>query len=468
MRDISLHPNCCQGISIKIPSIFLLLACFITLFYLSYAEPLEDKTSPATNESIPEVTCSVFILEAATDRAITSGELVLLNRLQTFPIPASGQVTIPLTKELLKESLKLVVVAPGYEQLKKSIEPGELKANPLVILRLTAKEKEKKIKKLQEILVKGERRVTSSQTIENRQLRENVQVNFNDVLATLKTKPGLSYSGSSFDNSLYIQGGDDQEWIAILDHVYILNPGGWNNRVSIFNPLTIESIELYTAGYPAAIGNGLSGVLWLKSIVPDREKWNFYFGLDNALEAMAHGPLGKRASMSVQLRRTLVEIFAPFEATDDFRVEQPYLWDSQLKFNFELSDNDFGQILFAYFRDGLTLDVNSFVGTSDFNGDLNNRRDTGEAIQFTYNNNRIIGSLKYVHHFRSDNFVVATASIIPQIAYYNQEDDGLSAFTVEQNDFPFQFTLDYTHGSIKRPPPVQRRDGLFFKGRGRV
>ena len=308
------------------------------------------------------------------------------------------------------------------------------------------KSKISKIRELQEIVVRGQKRVPSSETISKKELIQSPQINFNDVLSTLKLKPGISSSGSTFDSTLYIQGGDNDEYVTLFDHVYILNPNSWNNRVSLFNPLITESIELYKAGYPASLGNGLSGALWLKSIVPDTQKWNFYFAFDSSLEVMGHGPLGENTSMVIQVRRTLVEIFAPVSDrnSDKFSVEDPYLWDALLKFNFNLSQNDILQVLLFYVRDGITLDINSMVEIDEFN-----KTDTTDPVRFGYNNNRIIGSLKYVHYFHPDDFLVATFSIIPQFGEYVQDDDGTGAFTLRQNDYPFQFTLDGTIDTLK-------------------
>lgn len=311
------------------------------------------------------------------------------------------------------------------------------------------------VRRLKNVVVRGKSRVSSDQHVSRTQLKQNIQFNFNDVVKSIQAQPGVSSSGDSFSSDMYIQGGAGDEWIGIFDQVWILNPVRWGGRISMFNPLIIDSISLYPAAYPASMGQALSGVLWTKTIEPNPDEWEGYLAFDAGLEAMFHGPIGERSRVLVHTRRFWPDLI--YNATSDDDSEFPWVIDGLFKWLLDIDDQRFFQTLFYYSREGMNFPIYNDPDTANM---LSPNESDYSNVLFDYVDENAILSIKYFRELESGkrSYFNTTLSIIPRQADWSLTGSDIESLDISVNSLPFQYTLDY----FKALNSHQVNAGLFF------
>ncbi|MGH2575616.1 MAG: TonB-dependent receptor, partial [Ignavibacteria bacterium] len=81
-----------------------------------------------------------------------------------------------------------------------------------------------------------------------------------DVLRSLQTLPGVT-APHDFSSQLIIRGSGPDQNLIVMDDVEIFNPYRLYGLFSMFNPETLEDINLITGGFPSKYGDRLSAVL---------------------------------------------------------------------------------------------------------------------------------------------------------------------------------------------------------------
>lgn len=374
---------------------------------------------------------------------------------------------IELSKKLTGDESKgsIMIISEEHEQTKFEISFEEDTI-------LTLKKKKKDLKTITSVKVTGKNYKRTEQKISKKQLGQQIQFNLGDVVKTLQTRPGVSSSGSSFSSDMYIQGGSGQEWVGIIDHVWVLQPRRWNDRISMFNPLTIESIDFYTAGYAASVSQGLSGILWVNTLKPDPEKWNFYFAFDAGLEAMAHGYINKDVALFFNIRRLWLDLVVDLIQSGDDRegedFKNPYLFDGMAKVIWEINKHNHLQFLFYFSNEGLD-NVSEFGGSSisatpspNAGGQVQEEEDEEDGTlssTTTFFDNYLIYALKHTLRFSPKNYLVLNAAILPQFGNVKQLNSTDFTITNETDSLSWQLTADYALNEIDNH---SLRMGLFF------
>ena len=372
---------------------------------------------------------------------------------------------IELKEELIGKESKgsIVLISEEFQKTKFEISFKE-------DVVLTLNQKKKDLKTITSVKVTGKNYKRTEQKISKKQLKENIQYNLGDVVKTLQTRPGVSSSGSSFSSDMYIQGGSGEEWVGILDHIWVLQPRRWNNRISMFNPLTIEAIDFYTAGYPSSVGQGLSGILWVNTLKPDPQKWNFYLSFDAGLEALAHGYLTKDVAVFFNIRRLWLDLVIDLAQTDDRdgeKFKNPYIFDGMAKIIWEINRYNHLQFLFYFSNEGLD-NVSEFGGSSisatpspNAGGQVDDKdeEDKNLSSTTTFYDTHLIYALKHTLRFSAKNYLVFNGAILPQFDNVKQLDNDDFTVTNEQKSLSWQLTMDYALDEIENH---SLRMGLFY------
>ena len=371
-----------------------------------------------------------------------------------------------LTEKLTgkKDKGSITIISEEYEQSKFEISFQE-------DITLTLKKKKKDLKTITSVKVTGKNYKRTEQKISKKELQQNIQFNLGDVVKTLQTRPGVSSSGSSFSSDMYIQGGSGEEWVGILDHIWILQPRRWNGRISMFNPLTIESIDFYTAGYPSSVAQGLSGVLWINTLKPNSQKWDFYFAFDAGLEAMAHGYITKDLSVFFNIRRLwldlAIDIFQSSGDREGEKFKNPYLLDGMAKVIWDINKYNHLQFLFYFSDEGLD-NVSEFANSSisatpspNAGGQVQEDEDKDKTLSSstTFYDTHLTFALKYTLRFSSKNYLVFNNAILPQFDIVKQLDNTDFTITNERSTLSWQSSLDYALDEIESH---SLRMGLFY------
>ena len=92
-----------------------------------------------------------------------------------------------------------------------------------------------------------------------------------DLIQTLKSLPGIN-TGSGGIGALYLRGGGYDQNLILLDGMPIYNPFHAIGLTSIFSPITSKSVQIYTSGIPASLGDRSTGVIDIQLKQGSKEK----------------------------------------------------------------------------------------------------------------------------------------------------------------------------------------------------
>lgn len=268
------------------------------------------------------------------NKVISGATVIILEKELQQITKATGEVNFT---KLEPGEYTVIVLYPGYKKTSKKISLG--KNNQKLFIQL-----ERLNLSLGEITIEEKRekgKVPASKKITGDEIKNTSQTFINDAIKTIQSMPGVSTSGFMFDATMYIQGGDWYENILFLDGNVLINPYKWSGRISMLNPNWIDSIELYTAGYPAYLAQGLSGVIVAKIKEGNREKLKGYFDLSSATSEIGlNGPIGSNVNFYFNIRRTYYELLAPLFMNVSEGVQFPHLTDGILKLTFTPTIDD--------------------------------------------------------------------------------------------------------------------------------
>ncbi|OHD55174.1 MAG: hypothetical protein A2096_10295 [Spirochaetes bacterium GWF1_41_5] len=310
--------------------------------------------------------------------------------------------------------LNVTMALTGFEVLEAS---ADFSARDEIIFTLHSAKAEvssagKKAKRMQEVYITstkdGQGSVTLRTRISAQDISRTSQHIIGDVTKTLQTMPGVSSSGSTFDSKMYIQGGSEWEYLAAMDGVLVLAPSYWGGAVSIFNPNTVESVDLYTAGYPARYAQGLSGIIDVNVRSGHPDKWSGFIDLaGSAAETRIAGHLGKKVTVFMNMRRTYYDwIMNQLYGNNTEGVQFPYIWDGVFKMNAQIGSKDTLSFMTFGSQEGMKWKLDLEMGEA-----------SGEPPDLSgwsrYKNSQIIGKLAHTHRLRGTDKIETVLSITP-------------------------------------------------------
>lgn len=177
-----------------------------------------------------------------------------------------------------------------------------------------------------------EKTAVSSQAIPGHNL-ERTQGVMEDPMRSLIAMPGIAIA-EEFGTWLCVRGGSPNENLWLLDWVPVYWPFHFGGMKSVFNSEMIESIELYTGGFPPKFGDKLSSVINITTKEGSREKFGgkANISLINAL-GLLEGPFAGRGSYIVSARRSYYD----FVISADEGMTIPSFYDLQSRIAYEQS-----------------------------------------------------------------------------------------------------------------------------------
>ncbi len=195
-----------------------------------------------------------------------------------------------------------------------------------------------------------------------------------DVLRSLQTLPGVS-APNDFSSQLIVRGSGPDQNLIIMDNIEIFNPYRLYGVFSMFNPETLEDINLITGGFPSKYGDRLSAVLDVSN--SEGSKTKYFTGQSNINIANANlvfsGKLPFKnipGSWIVSTRRSYYDlILGPF-------AKNAGLIDESASFP---SFEDFqGKLTFGPFKDHKIIlnGINSRDGVNIIPGSSKERQDS--------------------------------------------------------------------------------------------
>ncbi|RMF54580.1 MAG: TonB-dependent receptor [Calditrichaeota bacterium] len=169
-----------------------------------------------------------------------------------------------------------------------------------------------------------------------------------DPFRAMQYLPGIT-SINDYSGELYLQGGNSDQTMILYDGVPVFNPYHLGGLFSTFNMDNIERIDLHPAGYGAAFGEGLSGIV---NIIPRTEisrtkKFKASIGLLNS-KVFTQFPLGK-GTLGIAARRTYFDVVSRI-------IKEPnayYFYDIQGNYSFSFGKNNFFALSTLFSKDVL-------------------------------------------------------------------------------------------------------------------
>ena len=183
-----------------------------------------------------------------------------------------------------------------------------------------------------------------------------------DALRVVNRLPGTGTIGVSA--MPHVRGGLRDETLFLFNGVELLEPFHLKDFQGIFSgldPRIVESIEVYTGGYPARYGNRMSGVVDMRPVVPPPDPAGALSLSPFTAGAMAHGRVADgRGDWSLSARRSTLDLVA--RLVDPVPGTPSYV-DAFGRFAWELDPrNDLDAGLILYEDDVEFLDMDDGFG----------------------------------------------------------------------------------------------------------
>ncbi len=167
--------------------------------------------------------------------------------------------------------------------------------------------------KLEEVIVKGERKKTpdiSTVDISPDILKKLPSLSGEvDLFRALQMLPGVA-TVSEISNGLYVRGGSPDQTLTMVDGIIIYNPSHLGNFASTFNSDAIKDVKLIKGAFPAEYGGRLSSILdvKLRSGTKESNKGIISLGAVNS-HATFEGPLGENATYMISGRKMYYDLY---------------------------------------------------------------------------------------------------------------------------------------------------------------
>lgn len=179
-----------------------------------------------------------------------------------------------------------------------------------------------------------------------------------DVLQTIQTLPGIQSVNETISD-INVRGGTNDQNLILWDGIRIYHSGHFFGLISAFNPYLTDKVTIVRNGTSAALGDGVSSTIDIRSDDQVAEKISGGAGINmiNA-DALAKIPLTGRMSVQVSARRSVADAFRTptydqyfsrafrgsevLSSPDSVAQENQkfYFYDTSLKWLYDITDRD--------------------------------------------------------------------------------------------------------------------------------
>ena len=211
-----------------------------------------------------------------------------------------------------------------------------------------------------------------------------------DVLQTVQALPGIKSIDETVSN-LNIRGGTNDQNLILWDGIKMYQSGHFFGLISAFNPYLTDQITLIKNGTSAQYGDGVSGVLDIrtKNAIADNSFGGAGFNLING-DLYGQVPITNDMAFQFSARRSLTDFFntptydeffkrafqdtqikgATGQADDIRRNEDFYFYDFTAKFLYDLNENHKARISFININNNLDYTEQNLTSLRETNSRL--------------------------------------------------------------------------------------------------
>ncbi|MCG8330274.1 MAG: TonB-dependent receptor [Chitinophagales bacterium] len=190
-----------------------------------------------------------------------------------------------------------------------------------------------------------------------------------DVLKSLQILPGIS-GGREGTSLLHVRGGSPDQNLILIDGIPIYYPTHLGGFLSVFEPRSIQQIDVYKGGFPAKFGGRVSSVVDIQLRNGDYNKTQKELGLGILSSRLfVEGPLKKGvSSFHLSVRRSFLDILYSgvqlLINNGDERVNYNII-DGNLKLRHEINPRN--RIFISYYGGGDNIRLRYKVENDNYN-----------------------------------------------------------------------------------------------------
>ena len=295
------------------------------------------KTINATTDPSKKLSLSGFTKEKKSGEELF-GTMVYVEELKSGAVSnAYGFYSISLDPG----KYHIRVSAVGYKTQKIEIDLADNKKLDF--------EMENIEEQLKEVVVKGERanvNITKNEMsvskLEMRSIKKiPALMGEVDVIKAVQLLPGVqatSEGGSGFS----VRGGSSDQNMIILDEANVYNASHLLGFFSVFNNDAIQEIKLYKGDMPASSGGRLASLLDVRMKNGNQKEFKGTAGIGLISSRLTlEGPIGNgNTSYLISGRRSYLDLFLPLASNPDIKNNTLYFYDTNLKINTKLNENN--------------------------------------------------------------------------------------------------------------------------------
>jgi len=273
---------------------------------------------PATAFADP---ITATVLDAGTLQPIPGASITL--RATTVVTDAEGRARVGD----LAGPIDVTVAAPGYEPITDTLSPD---APPVLLLFRPGSAGE-----VIEVVERAPPASASASTLLGRDEIRGLPGGGGDALAAVRSMPGVGQAPPTAGGRLVIRGSAPEDTRLTLDGISVPFLYHAFNNTTIVPVGSIAAIEYAPGGFGVEEGRATGGVVALTTddAIPTRPTGSASVSILE-VAASAAAPLAKRFAISGALRRSTVDLLAPYAIPDDVMVgftTAPRYYDGQLR-----------------------------------------------------------------------------------------------------------------------------------------
>ncbi|MEL7146370.1 MAG: TonB-dependent receptor, partial [Bacteroidota bacterium] len=158
-----------------------------------------------------------------------------------------------------------------------------------------------------------------------------------DVLQSSLLLPGINNLGED-SNGINIRGGSTSQNLILLDEAVIFNSSHIYGLISVFNPESVNDVEIFKGSMPARYGGRTSSVINIRQREGNDKQFNVAGGIGLVAGRLTvEGPIIKeKASFLVSARRSFLDL----SGITSFDPERADFLDLNFKVNYRINDRN--------------------------------------------------------------------------------------------------------------------------------
>jgi outer membrane receptor protein involved in Fe transport len=246
---------------------------------------------------------------------------------------------------------------------------------------------------LEEVVITDNRPVidrigNSEMTIERINLTPSILGEI-DPLKSLVFQSGVS-GGAEGTSAIHVRGGNADQNLMLLDGTRVYNQGHLLGLLSVFNPSTVERVNIIKGGFPANYGGRLSSVIEVQTKSGEKDENELSIGTISS-RFFFQKKVNEKLSIMAGVRLGNLAIYSlPLQFSTEHRDERTGYWmyDTNFRLNYKITPNDFLTFSAYHGRDYFYQSERDGTGTRGIYFD-------DKSNQLSWGNN--VSSLKYTH-----------------------------------------------------------------------